>query len=129
MIKKEIFQRELERQKKARALAEEILESKSLELYNTAEELKKVNKKLEDLIKTHESAFAEMEAALPDEPVYTRIRPFQILGEQDLEMERAFRDRYVNSAGEYNKDIEKMSAYRDKAVEEIEVLQNNIVKG
>jgi len=87
------------------------------------------NKKLEDLIKTHESAFAEMEAALPDEPVYTRIRPFQILGEQDLEMERAFRDRYVNSAGEYNKDIEKMSAYRDKAVEEIEVLQNNIVKG
>ena len=50
MIKKEIFQRELERQKKARALAEEILESKSLELYNTAEELKKVNKKLEDLL-------------------------------------------------------------------------------
>ena len=87
------------------------------------------NKKLDNLIKTHESAFAEMEAALPDEPVYTRIRPFQILGEQDLEMEQAFRDRYVNSVGEYNKGIEKMAAYRDKAVVEIEKLQNNLVVG
>ena len=107
----------------------EALETENKSLETAQVKLNADNKKLEDLIKTHESAFAEMEAALPDEPVYTRIRPFQILGEQDLEMEQAFRDRYVNSAGEYNKDIEKMSAYRDKAVVEIEGLQNNIVKG
>ena len=50
MIEKEILQRALERQKKARVLAENILERKSLELYNTAQELKKVNQKLEHLV-------------------------------------------------------------------------------
>ena len=107
----------------------EALETEYKSLETAQVKLNAENKKLEDLIKTHESAFAEMEAALPDEPVYTRIRPFQILGEQDLEMEQAFRDRYINSAGEYNKDIEKMSAYRDKAVKEIEGLRNNLVIG
>jgi PAS domain S-box-containing protein len=47
---KAIIQRELERQKKARSLAEQSLESKSLELYNTSQALKKENNKLEDLL-------------------------------------------------------------------------------
>ena len=46
----EILQRALERQKKARKQAEKILEEKSLELFNTSQELKEVNKKLEDLL-------------------------------------------------------------------------------
>jgi hypothetical protein len=45
LTEKEILQRALERQKKARRLAEQILERKSLELYSTASELKKVNHK------------------------------------------------------------------------------------
>ncbi len=55
MIKQEILERELERQKKARALAEQILESKSLELYITSQELKKLNSTLENLIEEKNS--------------------------------------------------------------------------
>ncbi len=46
----EILQRALERQKKARKQAEKILEDKSLELFNTTKELKRVNNKLENLL-------------------------------------------------------------------------------
>ncbi len=47
MIEQEVLYRALERQKKARKLAEQILESKSLELYNITQKLKTVNSKLE----------------------------------------------------------------------------------
>jgi PAS domain S-box-containing protein len=49
--KAEILERALERQKKARKEAEKILENKSLDLYNTSQELKQVNEKLELLLK------------------------------------------------------------------------------
>ena len=55
MIEKGIIQRALERQKKARSIAEQILESKSLELYNTSQELKKDKNKLEDLLEEKKS--------------------------------------------------------------------------
>ena len=55
MIEKGIIQRALERQKKARLMAEQILESKSLELYNTSQELKKDKNKLEDLLEEKKS--------------------------------------------------------------------------
>ena len=55
MTEKEILQRALERQKKARRIAEQILEHKSLELYNTAQELKKVNHKLKHLVEEKNS--------------------------------------------------------------------------
>jgi len=47
----DILQRALERQKNARKEAERILEHKSLELYNTSQELKSVNEKLSNLLK------------------------------------------------------------------------------
>jgi len=47
LIEQEVLYRALERQKKARKLAEQILESKSLELYNITQKLKTVNSKLE----------------------------------------------------------------------------------
>ncbi|TXD56545.1 PAS domain S-box protein [Polaribacter sp. IC066] len=46
----EILERALLRQKKARKAAEQILEIKSLKLFNTAKELHKVNAKLEELL-------------------------------------------------------------------------------
>lgn len=46
----EILERALNREKKARKQAENILEKKSLELYNTSQELKVVNEKLESLL-------------------------------------------------------------------------------
>lgn len=46
----DILQRALKREKLARKQAEKILEDKSLQLYNTAEELKKVNEKLGQLL-------------------------------------------------------------------------------
>ncbi|WP_179950031.1 sensor histidine kinase [Lutibacter citreus] len=46
----EILERALQRQKAARKEAEKILESKSYELFNVSEELKKSYKKLEDLL-------------------------------------------------------------------------------
>jgi PAS domain S-box-containing protein len=46
----EVLKRALERQKKARAQAEKILEDKSKELYNTAEHLKRANILLENLL-------------------------------------------------------------------------------
>ncbi len=46
----EILKRALERQKKARAQAERILEEKSKELYDTAEHLKRANAQLENLL-------------------------------------------------------------------------------
>ncbi len=49
--KVDILERALERQKNARKEAEKILENKSLELYNTSQELKQVNEKLELLLK------------------------------------------------------------------------------
>ena len=49
--KTEILKRALEHQKKARKEAEKILEHKSLELYNTSQELKKNNENLENLLK------------------------------------------------------------------------------
>ncbi len=49
--KVDILERALERQKNARKEAEKILENKSLELYNTSQELKQVNEKLEILLK------------------------------------------------------------------------------
>tara|TARA_B100000809_G_scaffold55434_1_gene51306 strand:+ start:741 stop:2453 length:1713 start_codon:yes stop_codon:yes gene_type:complete len=55
VIEKGIIQRALERQKKARSIAEQILESKSLELYNTSQELKKDKNKLEDLLEEKKS--------------------------------------------------------------------------
>ena len=105
------------------------LEGQGEYLQATKVKLDADSKKLNDLIKKHEEAFAEMEAALPEKPQYTRIRPFQILGEQDLVMEQAFREKYANEAGEYNEAIEKMSSYRDQAVVEIEGLRNNLVDG
>ena len=45
-----ILKRALERQKKARAQAERILEEKSKELYDTAEHLKRANARLENLL-------------------------------------------------------------------------------
>lgn len=52
MSEKEVnaLQKALDREKAARKEAEKILEVKSLELYNTTKELKKVNHKLEDLL-------------------------------------------------------------------------------
>jgi PAS domain S-box-containing protein len=47
LIEQEVLHRALERQKKARKIAEQILESKSLELYNITQELKTANSKLE----------------------------------------------------------------------------------
>ena len=46
----EILERTLERERKARKAAEKILEEKSLDLYNTSIELKKVNHQLENLL-------------------------------------------------------------------------------
>lgn len=46
----DILQRALKREKLARKQAEKILEEKSLQLYNTAEELKHANEKLEGLL-------------------------------------------------------------------------------
>ena len=46
----EVLKRALERQKKARAQAERILEEKSKELYDTAEHLKRANAQLENLL-------------------------------------------------------------------------------
>jgi PAS domain S-box-containing protein len=46
----DILQRALQREKLARKQAEKILEEKSLQLYNTAEELKHANEKLEGLL-------------------------------------------------------------------------------
>lgn len=47
---KNILERALKREKLARKQAEQILEKKSLELYNTSQELKVVNEKLETLL-------------------------------------------------------------------------------
>ena len=49
--KTDILERALKRQKNARKEAEKILEHKSLELYNTSQELKQVNEKLGNLLK------------------------------------------------------------------------------
>ena len=103
------------------------LEAQGKYLEDTKAEIDADSEKLNDIIRGHEEAFAKMEAALPEKPQYTRIRPFQILGEQDPAMEQAFRERYASSAGEYNKAIEEMSNYRDQAVVEIEGLKNNLV--
>ena len=46
----DIVTRALERQKKARKQAEKILEDKSLELFNTSQQLKEVNHRLENLL-------------------------------------------------------------------------------
>ncbi len=46
----DILQRALQREKAARKVAEKILEEKSLQLYNTAQELKEVNHQLENLL-------------------------------------------------------------------------------
>ncbi len=46
----QILKRALEREKKARKQAESILEEKSLELYNVAEQLKDANENLQDLV-------------------------------------------------------------------------------
>ena len=50
LSKIEILERALKREKEARKQAEKILEEKSLKLFNTAEELKIANKKLEHLL-------------------------------------------------------------------------------
>jgi PAS domain S-box-containing protein len=63
---KAIIQRELERQKKARSLAEQILESKSLELYNTSQALKKDNNKLEDLLEEKKAQLEGVFVAIND---------------------------------------------------------------
>lgn len=49
--KTDILERALQRQKNARKEAEKILEHKSLELYNTSQELKSVNERLSNLLK------------------------------------------------------------------------------
>lgn len=46
----DILQRNLQREKAARKIAEKILEEKSLQLYNTAQELKVANQQLEQLL-------------------------------------------------------------------------------
>lgn len=66
MIQKAIIQRELERQKKARSNAEQILESKSLELYNTSHALKKDNNKLKDLLEEKNSQLKGVFVAIND---------------------------------------------------------------
>jgi len=86
-------------------------------------------KKLQTIIDNYEADLSEMESNLPDKPVYTRIRPFQPIGEQDPEMERALAERYMDGAGNYNAAITKMSAKRDVAVQEIEVIQAKLVDG
>ena len=48
--KVDILDRALKRQKEARKTAEKILEQRSLELFNTSEELKRVNKQLEEVL-------------------------------------------------------------------------------
>ena len=48
--KVDILDRALKRQKEARKTAEQILEQRSLELFNTSEELKRVNKQLEEVL-------------------------------------------------------------------------------
>lgn len=46
----ELLKKQLERERKARKKAEEVLESKSLELFTTSENLREVNEKLEELV-------------------------------------------------------------------------------
>jgi len=48
--KLDILDRALKRQKEARKTAEQILEKRSLQLFNTSEELKRVNKQLEEVL-------------------------------------------------------------------------------
>ena len=47
----EILERALEREKKARKLAEKILEEKSTELYDLSEALRQSNNRLKELLK------------------------------------------------------------------------------
>jgi PAS domain-containing protein len=83
LTEKEILQRALERQKKARRIAEQILEHKSLELYNTAQELKKVNHKLKHLVEEKNSQLKAVFETIND-PYFVMDLDGMILKMNDL---------------------------------------------
>jgi PAS domain S-box-containing protein len=83
LTEKEILQRALERQKKARRLAEQILERKSLELYSTASELKKVNHKLKHLVEEKNSQLKAVFETIND-PYFVMDLDGMILKMNDL---------------------------------------------
>jgi PAS domain S-box-containing protein len=73
VIEKANIPKALERQKKARSLAEPILMSNSLELYNISRKIKKENNKLEDLLEEKKSQLKGVFGTINDAYLVTNL--------------------------------------------------------